>query len=120
MSAEPVGGGDGVVFHLDEADPARQALVLGNMVNLLAELGGDTPLELVANGPGLEALLLAAPLADQVGRLVDRGVSVVACANTMRQRGVSVDRLLPGVRVVPSGVGQLVRRQREGWAYLRP
>ncbi|MDA8184025.1 MAG: transposase [Actinomycetota bacterium] len=68
----------------------------------------------------LEAVLLTAPLADQVRGLVERGVSVIACSTTMRQHGVAADQLLAGVRVVPSGVGQLVRRQRAGWAYLRP
>jgi len=28
--------------------------------------------------------------------------------------------MLSEARVVPSGVGELVKRQTEGWAYIRP
>jgi intracellular sulfur oxidation DsrE/DsrF family protein len=45
---------------------------------------------------------------------------MAACTNIMRENEVSVDQLIEGVHVVPSGVGQLVTRQREGRAYLRP
>jgi len=38
----------------------------------------------------------------------------------MRAQQLSPEALLPGVGIVPAGVAQLVRRQREGWAYLRP
>ncbi len=46
----------------------------------------------------------------------------VACQNTIdqlkRDRGVTA-RLLPGVIVTDSGVAEIMRRQREGWVYIR-
>jgi intracellular sulfur oxidation DsrE/DsrF family protein len=110
----------GVVFHLDEADPTKQALALRNMANLLDDLGEATPIELVMNGPGIGAGFADAPHADRMRELLGRGASMAACANSMRENEVSVDQLTAGVYLVPSGVGQLVTRQREGWAYLRP
>lgn len=110
----------GVVVHLDEADPAKHRAVLRNITNLLAELGEDTPVELVVHGPGLAAALAGAPHASEVRELLDRGVMVAACGNTMRQQDVAADQLVAGARVVPAGIAQLVRRQREGWAYVRP
>lgn len=117
-STETASGG--VVVHLDEADPAKHEAVLRNITNLLAELGEDTPVELVVHGPGLAAALAGAPDAGAVRELLDRGVMVAACGNTMRRQGVAADQLVAGVRVVPAGIAQLVRRQREGWAYVRP
>lgn len=111
---------EGVVFHLDEADPTKHALALSNMGNLLKDLGEGTPIELVMNGPGLGAALANAPHADRVRELLSRGASMAACANSMRENDVSVEQLIDGVHVVPSGVGQLVMRHWEGWAYLRP
>ncbi|SRR5579875_172762 len=110
----------GVVVHLDEADPAKHEAVLRTIANLLAELGEDTPVELVVHGPGLTAALAGTPHEETARELLGRGVAVAACGNTMRQRNVPAARLIPGVRVVPAGVAQLVRRQREGWAYVRP
>jgi intracellular sulfur oxidation DsrE/DsrF family protein len=111
----------GVVVHLDEADPARQRLVLANVTNLLADLGDELgPVELVVHGPGLDAVLVGSDLAAPLADLVSQGVVLAACANTLRARGLAESDLLEGVRLVPAGVGELVRRQRQGWAYLRP
>jgi len=110
----------GVVFHLDEADPAKHASVLRNVGHLLDELADGSPIELVVHGPGLAAAVSDAPHADQMRELLGRGFTVAACANTMKEMGASADQLLDGVYVVPAGIAQLVRRQREGWAYVRP
>ena len=110
----------GVVVHLDEASPEKHASVLLNISNLLNELGDGTQVELVVHGPGLSAVIAEAPHAAKVDELLSRGVTVAACANTMRGMNISVDGLIDGVQVVPSGVAELVRRQRLGWAYIRP
>lgn len=115
MSAQP-----GVVVHLSEGDPGKHANVLRNVANLLSELGDGTPVELVAHGPGLDVALATAAHADQVRALLARGVTVAACANTMRSRELDSGALIEGVRVVPAGVAELARRQWQGWAYLRP
>lgn len=110
----------GVVVHLDEADPAKHASVLRNIGNLLSELGDGSPIELVVHGPGLAAAVRDAPHAEQIRELLGRGITVAACANTMREKGVPADQLIDGVYVVPAGIAQLVRRQRDGWSYVRP
>lgn len=110
----------GVLVHLDEASPEKHASVLLNITNLLNELGDETQVELVVHGPGLLAVIAVAPHSAKVSELLHRGVTVTACANTMRGMKISIDALVDGVQVVPSGVAELVRRQRQGWAYLRP
>lgn len=110
----------GVVVHLDEAEPDKHASVLRNIRNLADELGGESPIELVVHGPGIAAVLDDAVHADQIRQILSRGITVSACANTLREKDVPTNRLLAGVQVVPAGIAQLVRRQREGWAYVRP
>lgn len=110
----------GVVVHLDEADPAKHESVLTNIANLRDELGDTTPIELVVHGPGLAAALAGGPVAEHLNRLINQGIEVAACANTLRAKNLSPDRLVVGVRVVPAGIAELVRRQRAGWAYVRP
>lgn len=110
----------GVLVHLDEASPEKHASVLLNISNLLNELDDETQVELVVHGPGLLAVIAVAPHAAKLGELLTRGVTVAACANTMRGMNISIEALTDGVHIVPSGVAELVRRQRQGWAYLRP
>ena len=97
-------------------------MALANIDNLLADLGeGNVQVELVVNGEGIIALLrVPGQNASKVERLTARGVRFLACANSLRGMDASPQALLAGVEVVPSGVGHLVRRQAEGWAYLRP
>lgn len=110
------------VFHLDEGARARAVMTLANIENLLADLGEDrVEVELVANGEGILALLKSPNLhGAHVEKLAARGVRFLACANSLRQMGVAAEALLDVVEVVPAGVGELVRRQAEGWAYVRP
>ncbi len=109
-----------VAVHVADGEPGRQELVLRNVANLARDLGEGAVIEVVALGPGLSVCLAGGELAGEVAGLIERGVGVRACANTLRAMGIGEDRLLPGVEVVPAGVGHLVRRQLEGWAYLRP
>ncbi|TGE35096.1 hypothetical protein E4K67_27255 [Desulfosporosinus fructosivorans] len=109
-----------VVFHIDERD--KGLLGLNNIENLLADLGEDNVnAELVANHEGIEILLKSPDTyVEQIVRLAKMGVKFAACANAMRQRGVTKEQLVELVQVVPSGVGELVKKQAQGWAYIRP
>ncbi|MBD3781574.1 MAG: DsrE family protein [Micrococcales bacterium] len=110
----------GVVIHLDEDGPGKQEGVLRNTTNLLEEVAAGTAIELVAHGPGMSILLAGSEHADTVRSLHTRGVGFVACANTMARMGVERDQLHEAASIASSGLAQLVRRQQQGWVYLRP
>ncbi len=109
----------GVVVHVDESDPDKHESVLRNVANLL-DAEDSISVELVAHGPGLSAVLRDSAHADRLRELLDRGVQVAACANTMRSQDIAEDQLVPGSHVVPAGIAELVNKQRDGWAYVRP
>ena len=44
----------------------------------------------------------------------------MACENTMRNTKVQRDEMYGGIGYVDAGVVHIVKRQREGWAYVRP
>lgn len=111
---------DGVVFQMSEDDPARHKLVLGNVTNLRRELGADVPVELVLFGPGLSLGEAAGASAQVLAGLVADGLDLAVCANSLRQQGLEVGQMVKGARSVPAGVAEVVRRQQQGWAYLRP
>jgi len=109
------------LFHLDEAASCKVESILRSVGHLLEELGPQgLEIELVAHGDGITALRRTAnPFAHTLRQLAERGVRLAACHNTMQRLGLSPDDLLDVAQVVPSGVGELVRRQAEGWAYVR-
>lgn len=110
----------GVIVHLDEGESEQHRRVLRNIDHLLDTLGEDTPIELVTHGAGLGAVLKSSPHAETLIALLERGVRADACANTMQEKQIDENELLPGVTVVPAGIAQAVIRQREGWSYVRP
>ncbi|MHB1596498.1 MAG: DsrE family protein [Streptosporangiaceae bacterium] len=118
--AAGAGAAGGVVVHLDEEGGAKHQSVLRNVANLAADLGDQTAVELVAHGPGIGLCLADSPEAEDLQELIGRGVVAAACENTLKAKGIGRDRLAAGVVTVPSGIGELVRKQQQGWAYVRP
>jgi len=108
------------VFQVSDADPAKWNLTLGNVTNARAALGPEgVELEIVAFGPGVDGLKADSPAAARITEVMKAGVPVYACQNTMRARNLTAADLLPGLGYVPSGVVEVMRRQREGWSYIR-
>ena len=110
----------GVVVHLTDGDPAVQRAVLRNALNLLPEVPAGTPVEGVVHGPGLGLALPGAEAGAALAEAMAAGIVLAVCHNSMRSRDLSDTDLVPGAVPVSSGMGHLVARQREGWAYLRP
>ncbi len=110
-----------VVFQVSDADPAKWNLTLNNVKNVQTDLGAaNVDIEIVAYGPGLGMLKADSVAGNRVGEALGSGVSVVACENTMKNQKVSRDDMLPKIGYVDAGVVQLMKRQQQGWAYVRP
>ncbi len=108
----------GVVFHVLTPEAART--VLRNVINLRAVLGENTPVEVIAQGAGLELVLQASAAAPELAQLMGAGVGFAACRNSLHSRGLNPAGLTPGVAVVPAGVARAAQLQWRGYACIRP
>ena len=81
----------------------------------------DDDVAVVANGAGVRMFVEAtASNRETVEDLRERGVSLLACRNSLRGMGATDDDdLLPGVEGVPTGIGALARLQDEGYGYVK-
>jgi len=110
-----------VVIQVSDNDPKKWHLALNNARNIQADLGADkTEIEIVAYGPGIGMLKADAEVANRVEDAVAAGVKVVACENTMRAQKIVRDDMNGKIQYVGAGVVEIMRRQQQGWAYLRP
>ena len=110
-----------VVFQMSDNDPMRWSLALNNMRNLQIELGDDdVELELVAYGPGIGMLKGDSPVAKRIAEALKTGVKVIACENTMKGQKLGYADMLPDIGYAPSGVVELMQKQQQGYAYIRP
>ena len=110
-----------VVFQVSDADPAKWNLALNNARNVQADLGKDNvEIEIVAYGPGLPMLKSDSKVAARLAQALDSSIALLACENTMQNTKVGRDDMYYGIAYVQAGVTHLMKRQREGWAYIRP
>ena len=110
-----------VVFQVSDNDPAKWNLALNNARNVQADLGKDkVQIEIVAYGPGLNMLKAESKVAARLAEALDNEVALLACENTMTNTKVTKADMYGGISFVMAGVTHIMKRQREGWAYIRP
>ena len=110
-----------VVFQVSDNDPAKWNLALNNARNVQADLGKDkVEIEIVAYGPGLNMLKAESKVAARLAEALDNEVALLACENTMTNTKVTKADMYGGISYVLAGVTHIMKRQREGWAYIRP
>ena len=110
-----------VVMQVSDNDPGKWNLALNNAHNLQADLGaGNVEIEIVAYGPGIGMLKQDSVVGKRVGEALASGVHVEACENTMRGQKLAKTDMLNGIDYVPAGVVEIMQKQQQGWAYLRP
>jgi len=110
-----------VVFQVSDSDPQKWNLALNNARNVQEDLGKDAvDLEIVAYGPGIGMLKADSAVGKRISDALGNGVKVVACENTMKGQKLTKADMLPAIGYVPAGVVELMQRQREGYAYIRP
>lgn len=110
-----------VVFQVSDNDPAKWGLALNNIRNIQLDLGEDAvEVELVAYGPGISMLKGDSTMSKRISAALKTGVKVVACENTMKGQKLVYADMLPDIGYVPAGVVELMQKQLQGWAYIRP
>lgn len=109
------------VIHLVSGDETEQETALTIAQNLLDdESGSIDDVAVVAQAGGMKAIRTGQESEAQVRGLLDDGVSVKACSNTLEMMGLDQSDLVAGVETVPEGAVEVTRLETEGYAYLRP
>jgi intracellular sulfur oxidation DsrE/DsrF family protein len=110
-----------VVMQVSDNDPGKWNLALNNAKNVQADLGAsNVDIEIVAYGPGINMLKADSVVGNRVAEAMATGVKVVACENTMQNQKIAKDDMLPKIDYVMAGVVELMQKQQQGWAYIRP
>jgi intracellular sulfur oxidation DsrE/DsrF family protein len=110
-----------LVFQVTEDDSRKWFAILGNIRNIQAELGkGNSAIAVVAIGPGLGMLNIESLAANEVQDAIKAGVEFVACENSMNAQHLGREDLIDGIGYAKAGYVELMKRQQQGWAYLRP
>ena len=121
QTSAPVATRSKVVMQMSDGDAAKWNLALNNAKNLQSDLGAaNVDIEIVAYGPGIGMLKADSVVGTRVDEAQASGVKVVACENTMRGMKLGKSDMLSTVSYVPAGVVEIMQKQQQGWAYIRP
>jgi intracellular sulfur oxidation DsrE/DsrF family protein len=119
------------LIHVNEPD--RWPVAISNIVNLLNDVGdANVSVVVVSNGAGVKGYVTcpedtqgvclpgAVDTLKKMEELSKRGVRFLACRNALRANNIEEKSLPPFVEVVPAGMTELIKRQAEGFAYIKP
>ncbi|RFZ94642.1 hypothetical protein D0C36_03615 [Mucilaginibacter conchicola] len=110
------------LYIINSNDEKRIKGALRNMNNALEDprLKGKLHLELVAFGDGVAVFMKNGQYEQALKDLQAKGVTLAQCSNTIRERKIDKSELFDFISYVPSGNGEIILRQYEGWATVHP
>ncbi len=108
-----------VVWDVADADTATTAGVFRQVNNALS-LVPDLEIEVVFHGPAIYNMVKDSTVfASRIVIAKQKGVQLSVCNNSMKRLKVDASQLVQEAGVVPSAVVELIKRQAEGWSYLK-
>ena len=110
------------VYQLDSSAPKLINQTLHNIKNALDDprLKGKLELELVVFSGGTVVFRKNQSYEADVLALQQAGVILAQCANSMKAYKLTKSDMLPYISVMPTGNGELIIRQAQGWALVHP
>jgi intracellular sulfur oxidation DsrE/DsrF family protein len=110
------------LYILNSNDDKKIKGFLRNINNALEDprLKGKLHVELIAFGDGVAVYMKSNSYEQALKDLQAKGVLLAECSNTLKERKIDKNTLFPFISYVPSGNGEIIIRQYEGWATVHP
>jgi intracellular sulfur oxidation DsrE/DsrF family protein len=109
-----------VLFQLTTNDTLAWKGIMNNIKSLKNGWGDSVAIEVVAHGPGIEFLQIGKTTQqEQIAFYKSKGVVFVGCENTLRERKIPKENIIPEAGFVKMGVGEVILKQEQGWSYIK-
>lgn len=108
-----------IVFQITTADTNVHKMLMRQLGNVLHD-GPNTRMEVVCHSPGISMLISSGTIVHaKIKEYTAMGVTFVACENTLREKKLTKDQIIPEAGFVKSGILEIVGKQEQGWSYIR-
>jgi len=108
-----------IVFQLTSGDTAVHRALTKQLHNALTA-APKSQIEVVCHNQGISFLVTSKTFqGEKIRELKAKGVVFAACENTMRDRKIKREELVPEAMTVPAGIIEIVKKQRKHWAYIK-
>lgn len=110
------------IYQLDQNNPDIVKKAIRNINNLIGDsrLEGKIQVELITFSAGTEVVMKGSSYEAEIKTLIEKGVVVAQCENSLRERKLSKDQMFDFLGYTPSGNGELVIRASQGWVIVKP
>lgn len=108
-----------IVMQLTSGDTLVHKNLMKQFKNML-DAAPNLQLELVCHGPGMDLLMGDRSIvAGKVKEFAGKGITFLACDNTIRERQLDPTKVLAEAGHVKAGIIHIVERQEDGWSYIK-
>jgi intracellular sulfur oxidation DsrE/DsrF family protein len=109
-----------VIMQLTQNNPEAHKGLIHQLKALTSAWGDSVAIEVLAHGPGVEMFMTEkATQQEAIQKLKSNGVHFVICENTLTQKSISKEQLLPDLEYVRFGLVEVITKQEQGWTYLK-
>lgn len=108
-----------IIFDYSNFSEGSSLELIRHIYNLEKYFKEQLEIEVMAYGKGLDLLLKANNELMHTAQQYAKPVKLLACHNSMLARQIGEEALVKTAMVVASGLGHIVDRQLEGWAYIK-
>jgi intracellular sulfur oxidation DsrE/DsrF family protein len=108
-----------VVWDISSADTAEQGGVFRQINNALVQVP-DMQIEVVFHGPAVYAMMKdSTQFSSRIKLAKEKRVVLAVCNNSLKRLKIDPSQIAAEGIVVPSAVVELIRKQSEGWSYIK-
>lgn len=108
-----------IVFQLTSADTNVHKMLVRQLGNVL-NAAPNSKVEVVCHSQGIDILRSNLTVVyPKIKELTAKGIQFVGCENTLRERKIAREEIIPEATFVKAGIMEIVKKQEEGWSYIR-
>ncbi len=110
-----------LLLHVDSDEESLRTALRNAQNYRNAGISEPFTIAIVVNGKAVELLRRdTCRQAEAIRSLIAAGTTFYVCNNALTERKIDRSELVDGLAIVPAGIVQLVKLQREGFAYVKP
>jgi len=109
-----------VIMHLSSSDTLVWKGLMNNIRNLKNAWADSITIEVVAHGPGVDFLTAGKTTQqEKIAFYRSKGVVFVACENTLAERKIPKENIIPEAGFVKMAAAEIILKQEQGWSYMK-
>ncbi len=108
-----------IVIQLTSPDTNVHKMLVRQIGNILAA-APNSKVEVVCHAGGINMLMTQhSKVLGKINELNSKGVAFIACENTMKEKKIMKEEVIPEAGYVKAGILEIVIKQEQGWSYIR-